>query len=65
MVQVCKGLCNRLKSTSITNDLRYEFGQKWCSECALFFFTEEITCPCCKTKLRTKAKGKKYEMPRM
>ena len=65
MVQMCKGICERIKSTSFTNNLRYKIGQKWCSLCALFFFTEENTCPCCKTRLRTKARSKKDEMPRM
>ena len=65
MVQVCNGLCNRLKPTPTTNDLRYENGQRWCSECALFLVTKENGCPCCKTRLRTKAKGRKYELPRM
>jgi len=65
MAQVCNGLCNRLKPIPLTNDLRYEMGQKWCTECALFLVTEEYGCPCCKTRLRSKAKRKKYEMPRM
>ena len=62
MAQVCKGLCERQKSISFTNNLRYKIGQKWC---ALFLFTEENTCPCCKTRLRTKARSKKCELPRM
>jgi len=65
MVQVCKGLCERQKSLSFTNNLRYKIGQKWGSLDALFLFTEENTCPCCKTRLRTKARNKKYELPRM
>jgi len=65
MVQVCKGLCERQKSLSFTNNLRYKIGQKWCSLCAFFLFTEENTCPCCKTRLRTKDRSKKYELPRM
>ena len=65
MAQVCKGLCERQKSISFTNNLRYKIGQKWCSLCALFLFTEENTGPCCKTILRTKSGSKKYELPRM
>ena len=65
MAQTCKGLCERQKPIPFTNNLRYKIGQKWCSLCALFLLTEENTCPCCKTKLRTKARSKKYEMPRM
>lgn len=53
------GLCNKFKSTSFTNNLRYKIGQKWCSLCSLFFLTQEITCPCCKTRLRSSPKNKK------
>ncbi len=65
MVQMCKGLCDRLKSTSLANNLRYKIGQKWCSLGALFLLTEENTCPCCKTRLGTKSRSKKDELPRM
>lgn len=62
---MCRGLCERLKAASFTNNLRYKIGQKWCSLCALFFFTEENICPCCKTRLRSKPRSKKHELPRM
>jgi len=65
MAQICKGICHRLKADSFTNNLRYKIGQKWCSLCALFFATEEHSCPCCKTRLRSKPRSKKYELPRM
>ncbi len=65
MAQVCNGSCERQKSISFTNNLRYKIGQKWCSLCALFLLAEDNTCPCCKTRLGTKARSKKYEMPRM
>jgi len=65
MVQVCNGVCQRLKSDTFTNNLRYGIGQKWCSLCTLFFFTKEYTCPCCKTRLRSKPRSKKYELSRM
>ena len=65
MAQMCRGLCERLRPTSPTNNLRYKVGQKWCSLCALFFFTEENSCPCCKTRLRTSPRSKRYDLPRM
>ena len=37
----------------------------WCSLCALFLQTKENTCPCCKTRLITKARSKLDELPRM
>ena len=62
MAQVCKGVCTRLKPTHFKDSIRfrYQLGQKYCSECALFFYTKEVTCICCKTRLRSKAKSKKY-----
>jgi len=51
MAQTCNGLCERLKTSSIKNKLRYSTGQKRCSLCAHYFSTEEIRCPCCKTRL--------------
>ncbi|HSG82997.1 MAG TPA: hypothetical protein VLA08_00375 [Nitrosopumilus sp.] len=65
MAQTSKGLSERQKLVSFTNNLRYKIGQKWCSLCGLFLLIEENTCPCSKTRLRTKARSKKYEMPRM
>jgi len=64
MAQICKGLCTRLKISTYSDSVRfrYRFGQKYCSNCALFFFTEEFVCSCCKTKLRSKSRGKKYGM---
>lgn len=64
LAQTCRGLCTRFKPT-INSDsirLRYKLGQKYCSQCALFFHTEEFTCPCCKTKLRSKSKSKKHNI---
>ena len=59
MGQTCHGLCERLKSISIRNSLRYTMGQKRCSLCAHFFITDEIRCPCCSALLRTKPRNKK------
>ena len=58
MAQTCMGLCDRLKSVSMRNGLRYLSGQKRCSLCASFFHTEENRCPCCKTRLRSKARSR-------
>ncbi|MDH3360864.1 MAG: hypothetical protein OEW86_03875 [Nitrosopumilus sp.] len=65
MGQVCTGLCSRFKPTGFRNNLRYKIGQKWCSLCALFFMTQQNTCPCCKTRLRSSPRSKKDEMQRM
>ena len=65
MGQICHGLCERLKSTSIRNNLRYKMGHKRCSLCAHFFITDEIRCPCCKTRLRVKPRTKKRYLKHM
>ncbi|PBO84888.1 MAG: hypothetical protein COA77_07305 [Thaumarchaeota archaeon] len=70
MAQVCKGLCERYKkelitsklrqaATTLTGNLRYGAGQKWCTICSQFFFTDNILCSCCKTRLRSKTRSKR------
>ncbi|PBO84886.1 MAG: hypothetical protein COA77_07295 [Thaumarchaeota archaeon] len=68
MAQVCTGICERYKKEAITekmkqtvslpNNFRYDTGQKYCTLCSLFFFTNKVTCPCCKTRLRNKSRRK-------
>ncbi|HUU47511.1 MAG TPA: hypothetical protein VMW55_01885 [Nitrosopumilaceae archaeon] len=65
MAQTCNGLCERLKPKGLSNNLRYTSGQKWCSLCGLFQITEKYVCQCCKTRLRSKPRSKRYELPRM
>ena len=76
MTQVCTGVCERYKKESIVSKLknyttslpanfRYQSGQKWCTLCSQFFFTKEILCPCCRTRLRSKPRTKRYELPRI
>ncbi len=64
MVQMCNGLCERLKVTS-SNSLRYKLGQKRCSLCAYFFDTVDPNCPCCKTRLRSKPKNQNRKLKNM
>ena len=58
MVQVCIGLCSRIKSNTFPNKKRYESGVKWCSLCAYFLDVDKFICPCCKTRLRSKRRNK-------
>lgn len=62
MVQMCNGLCERLKTPPTRNNLRYKTGQKRCSLCAQFFHTEDPRCPCCTTRLRSKARGQNRKL---
>ena len=55
----CKGVCINYKHTSIHNGMKYSSGIKRCTECQIFMDIQEIRCPCCRTKLRTKARNKK------
>lgn len=61
MGQTCNGLCERLKSPTMTNKLRYATGQKRCSLCAKYFFTDDPRCPCCTTRLRSGPRTKKRQ----
>ncbi|MDH3278338.1 MAG: hypothetical protein OEM21_09610 [Nitrosopumilus sp.] len=65
MVQTCSGVCERMKTQGLSNKLRYASGQKWCSLCALFLVTERTVCQCCKTRLRSKPRSKRFELSRM
>jgi len=47
------------KHTSIHNGMKYSSGIKRCTECQIFMDIQDIRCPCCRTKLRTKARNKK------
>ena len=69
-MQVCSGLCDRYKkeslkeklvklSKSLPGQFRYKNGQRWCTLCAQFITTQEILCPCCKTRLRSKPRTKR------
>ena len=64
MGQTCHGLCEYQKSPSIKNNL-YKMGHKRCSLCTLFFVTDEIRCPCCKTRLRVKSRTRKRKLKHM
>jgi len=59
MGQTCNGICERLKSPTVKNNMRYEMGHKRCSLCAHYFCTDESRCPCCTTRLRAKPRSKK------
>jgi uncharacterized paraquat-inducible protein A len=59
VVQICKGMCLTYKTESMPDTQRYKSGQKRCNRCEYFFRIDEIFCPCCKTRLRTKTRSKK------
>lgn len=65
MAQVCKGVCEHIHAMTYTGKMHYQRGHKWCACCARFFLVKNIVCPCCKTRLRTKPRSRKRDLPRM
>ena len=58
MAASCKGMCEEYKSQGITMKEKYQQGQKRCTYCGLFLTCKGPRCPCCKTILRTKPRGR-------
>ena len=58
---VCKGVCEKYKSTkpNLNNDGRYQTGQKRCTTCEIFIKWDGVSCPCCGVLLRNKARTSK------
>ena len=54
----CKGICLMIEQEKIPNALKYKSGMKRCSWCEVWLKLDETRCPCCRMKLRTKARGK-------
>jgi len=71
MTQKCTGLCEGYKKESIKlkqldvtfpGNIKYKIGQKWCSLCGLFFFSDAFTCSCYKIKLYSKLENRKFRI---
>ncbi|MDH3488099.1 MAG: hypothetical protein OEL82_08655 [Nitrosopumilus sp.] len=60
MTFCCKGICDDLEITTVSNSLRYQVGQKRCTMCSIFVETENLKCPCCGVRLRTKSRNRKH-----
>ena len=50
----CTRLCEELGFGNGT----YSKGHRYCAKCEIFMITEDISCPCCKKKLRYTAHRK-------
>ena len=59
MVMICKGVCIRHKAPMMANSLRYSTGQRRCTQCDIFFITDNTNCVCCSSRLRYKSHSKK------
>ncbi|WP_100183053.1 hypothetical protein [Candidatus Nitrosotenuis aquarius] len=52
----CKGVCTSFKAESAQNGARYTMGQKRCTYCSIYLQVDSINCPCCGSRLRSKAR---------
>jgi len=57
----CIGICPKYKAPKPKSGGRYGNGQKRCIACEIFIETDELCCPCCKYKLRTRPRSKLYK----
>ncbi len=55
-MQTCKGYCDFIetKITQLKPGVWDKENARMCAICQIYFISEEIKCPCCKTMLRTK-----------
>jgi predicted amidophosphoribosyltransferase len=58
---VCKGICVRHKAMKPVGTGRYSTGQKRCQVCEIFIKWDELWCPCCGYRLRTRPRNSKYK----
>ena len=54
MPYYCNGICESLEAHKVTTSKKYQNGQKRCSVCYIFIETDNLRCPCCGVKLRTR-----------
>ncbi|HXG06696.1 MAG TPA: hypothetical protein VNI77_05140 [Nitrososphaera sp.] len=57
----CKGICIRHRAPKPTGAGRYSTGQKRCQICEIFINWNDLWCPCCGYRLRTKPRNLKYK----
>ena len=57
----CNGICIRHKAPKPPSHMggRYGVGQKRCQTCGIFIKWNDIWCPCCHFRLRTKPRSPK------
>jgi predicted amidophosphoribosyltransferase len=57
----CKGICIRHKAQKPVGSGRYATGQKRCQQCNIFIKWDELWCPCCGYRLRTRPRHFKHK----
>ena len=58
----CKGICTRHKAQKPIGAGRYSTGQKRCQVCEIFLKWDDLCCPCCGYRLRTRPRTLKYKV---
>jgi len=58
----CKGICVQYKSNKPIKGGRYKDGQKRCQVCEIYIKVENLWCPCCGYRLRTKPRNRIYKI---
>ena len=53
----CRGICAKYRAPGLKERSRYNAGQKRCQKCGLFVICNDLNCPCCGAKLRTKPRN--------
>jgi hypothetical protein len=49
---VCRNLCERLYSKTVFGQSNYDGGKKYCRRCEVFYYNQNMFCPCCGMALR-------------
>jgi hypothetical protein len=57
----CKGICLRHRAPKPNGHGRYSSGQKRCQVCEIFIKWDELWCPCCGFRLRTKPRNSAFK----
>jgi hypothetical protein len=57
----CKGICIRHKAQKPVSSGRYATGQKRCQVCEIFIRWDEMWCPCCGYRVRTRPRSSKFK----
>ena len=56
----CREICAKYRAPGLKERSRYNAGQKRCQKCGLFVICNDLNCPCCGAKLRTKPRNTSY-----
>jgi len=58
----CKGICENEEYRGTKSGRSwYASGFKWCTHCEKFMKCDQVLCPCCNKKLKTKPSSRKWK----